>query len=70
MVLPLNFSRKMDSSGRYVVPASIRKEFGISTETQHELCLIGQDGEFYLGFKVNPSEGYLEYLKKFGSMLQ
>lgn len=70
MVLPLNFCRKMDASGRYVIPAQIRKEFGVSTETVHELCLIGQDGEYFLGFKVNPSKDYLECLKKFGSMIQ
>lgn len=69
MVLPLNFFRKMDASGRYVIPAQIRKEFGVNTNDQLGLCLINQDGEYYLGFKVNPSKSYLEQLKKFSSVL-
>lgn len=69
MVLPLNFSRKMDSSGRYVIPASIRKEFGVNTNEEVELCLIHQDGEYYLGFQVNPAPEYLARLKKFSSIL-
>lgn len=69
MVLPLNFFRKMDASGRYVIPAQIRKEFGVNTNEEHGLCLINQDGEYYLGFKVNPSQTYLEQLKKFSSIL-
>lgn len=70
MVLPLNFSRKMDASGRYVIPAQIRKEFNVDTKTQYELCLIGEDGEYFLGFKVQPSQSYLDCLKKFGAMIQ
>lgn len=69
MVLPLNFFRKMDASGRYVIPAQIRKEFGVNTNEELGLCLIHQDGEYYLGFKVNPSSAYLEQLKKFSSIL-
>ena len=59
----------MDASGRYVIPAQIRKEFGVNTNDQLGLCLINQDGEDYLGFKVNPSKSYLEQLKKFSSVL-
>lgn len=69
MVLPLNFSRRMDASGRYVIPAQIRKEFGVNSNDQLGLCLINQNGEYYLGFKVNPSEEYIEQLKKFCSIL-
>lgn len=69
MVLPLNFSRKMDGSGRYVIPASIRKEFGVETGEEIDLYLIAEDGEYYLGFQVNPAPGYLEKLKKFSSIL-
>jgi bifunctional DNA-binding transcriptional regulator/antitoxin component of YhaV-PrlF toxin-antitoxin module len=69
MVLPLNFSRKMDASGRYVIPAQIRKEFGVETDIEHELFLISSDGTFYLGFEVEPSQVYLDYLKKFSSII-
>ena len=34
MFLPLNFFRKLDSSGRYVIPAQIRKEFGINANEE------------------------------------
>ena len=69
MFLPLNFFRKMDSSGRYVIPAQIRKEFGINTNEEIGLCLIKDEDNYFLGFKVNPSNAYLENLKKFSSIL-
>lgn len=69
MVLSLNFFKKMDASGRYVIPAHFRKEFGIDLKEELELCLIHEDGEYYLGFKVNPSKTYLEQLKRFSSIL-
>ena len=69
MILPLNYSRALDQSGRYVIPAHIRREFGINTNEKLDLCLIGDETGMYLGFKVNPSETYLEQLKKFSSLL-
>ena len=67
MVRSLGSFKKMDASGRYVIPAHFRKEFGVNIGTALELCLIEEDGEYYLGFKVNPSETYLEQLKRFSS---
>ena len=67
MVRSLGSLKKMDASGRYVIPAHFRKEFGVDIGTELELCLIEEDGEYYLGFKVNPSETYLEQLKRFSS---
>jgi|GEM_PF-6778764 len=69
MFLPLNFFRKMDASGRYVIPAQIRKEFGINTNEEIGLCLINDNGKYFLGFEVNPTKGYLENIKKFSSIL-
>lgn len=69
MFLPLNFFRKMDSSGRYVIPAQIRKEFGINTNEEIGLCLIKDDDKYFLGFEVNPTNSYLNNLKKFSSIL-
>ena len=69
MFLPLNFFRKMDASGRYVIPAQIRKEFGINTNEEIGLCLIKDENDYFLGFKVNPSNTYLDSLKKFSSIL-
>jgi bifunctional DNA-binding transcriptional regulator/antitoxin component of YhaV-PrlF toxin-antitoxin module len=71
MVLPLNFFRKMDASGRYVIPAALRKEFGVNSSEDHQLCLIKDrdTGGYYLGFKVNPSREYLEGVKKLSSIL-
>ena len=67
MVRLLGSFKKMDASGRYVIPAHFRKEFGIDIGKELELCLIEEDGEYYLGFKVNPSETYLAQLKRFSS---
>lgn len=69
MFLPLNFFRKMDASGRYVIPAQVRKEFGINTNEEIGLCLIKDENDYFLGFKVNPSNTYLDSLKKFSSIL-
>lgn len=69
MFLPLNFFRKMDASGRYVIPAQIRKEFGINSNEELGLCLIKDDDKYFLGFQVNPTNSYLENLKKFSSIL-
>ena len=69
MFLPLNFFRKLDSSGRYVIPAQIRKEFGINTNEEVGLCLIKDSDKYFLGFEVKPSNTYLENLKKFSSIL-
>jgi bifunctional DNA-binding transcriptional regulator/antitoxin component of YhaV-PrlF toxin-antitoxin module len=70
MILPLNFFRKLDASGRYVIPAQVRKEFGVNANEEIGLCLIAEDNEYYLGFKVNPSEEYLNYLKKFSQLIK
>lgn len=70
MVLPLNFFRKLDASGRYVIPAQIRKEFGVHSNEEIGLCLIREGEDYYLGFKVNPSKSYLEHLKKFSSIIE
>ena len=67
MVWSLGSIKKMDASGRYVIPAHFRKEFGVDIGKELELCLIQEDGEYYLGFKVSPSETYLEQLKRFSS---
>ena len=69
MYLPLNFYRKMDSSGRYVIPAQIRKDFNVSTGDEVGLCLIKDGERYFLGFEVKPTEDYLENLKKFSAIL-
>ena len=67
MVRSLGSFKKMDASGRYVIPAHFRKEFDVDIGKELELCLIEEGNEYYLGFKVNPSETYLEQLKRFSS---
>ena len=67
MVWSLGSIKKMDASGRYVIPAHFRKEFNVDIGKELELCLIQENGDYYLGFKVNPSETYLEQLKRFSS---
>lgn len=69
MVLPLQYSRVLDQSGRYMIPAHVRREFGINTNEKLDLCLISDESGMYLGFKVNPSNTYLEQLKKFSSLI-
>lgn len=69
MYLPLNFFRKLDSSGRYVIPAQIRKEFGINSNEELGLCLIKDEDKYFLGFEVDPSNSYLDNLKRFSSIL-
>ena len=69
MFLPLNFFRKLDSSGRYVIPAQIRKEFGVNSNEEIELFLIHDEGKYFLGFEVKPSNDYLDNLKRFSSIL-
>ena len=69
MVLPLQYSRVLDQSGRYMIPAHVRREFGINTNEKLDLCLISDESGMYLGFKVNPSSTYLEQLKKFSSLI-
>lgn len=70
MVLPLNYARTLDQSGRYVIPAQVRREFGINTNEKLDLYLIHDEHDgMFLGFKVNPSATYLEQLKKFSSII-
>ena len=61
----------MDASGRYVIPAAVRKEFGVNASEEYQLCLIRDEntGGYYLGFPVNPTSEYLEGIKKLSSIL-
>ena len=47
---PTNKSRKLDNLGRLVIPASLRKDYGIQEGKDYQFYIHAENGKNYLGF--------------------
>lgn len=55
------YARKLDSTGRLVIPARLREEVGLQTGTLCQFYLHEENGKRYLCFEV---ENELDKMKK------
>lgn len=57
-------SRKMDSSGRVIVPSQLRDQLDLRPGDMIEFCILEQDGRTYLCFECPRVEDEIEKAKR------
>ena len=53
---PTNKSRKLDNLGRLVIPASLRKDYGIQEGKDYQFYIHAENGKNYLCIEIGDVE--------------
>lgn len=58
------YSRKLDSAGRLVIPSKLRDTLGLCTGDELEFYIIEEDGRTYLAVECPKMESEVERAKR------
>lgn len=53
---PTNKSRKLDNLGRLVIPATLRKDYGIQEGKDYQFYIHAENGKNYLCIEIGDAE--------------